>query len=80
MAISVSPRPRGGEMILPFVDSFLRVEIFLRANGRLPMKTHDKLTKRTLRKFIRKYEAGELEQGLVPLPNLYELCRQGLSK
>lgn len=67
-------------MILPFVDSFLRVEIFLRVNGRLPMKKGDKLTKRTLKKFIRKYDAGQLVEGHVPLSHLYKFCKQGLEK
>jgi hypothetical protein len=65
-------------MLLPFVDSFLRVEIFLRAEGRLPMEQNDKITKRTLRKFIRKYDAGELEEGLVSLANLRRICEEGL--
>jgi len=56
---------------------FEKVEIFLRVKGRLPDQDNDILTQEILDEFCRRYEEGELTQGIVPLKVLYKLIKNG---
>ena len=58
--------------ITPFPnDNWTRVEIFLRAYGRLPNKKGDDITQKTLDLFCKKWEAGKLKTVTVDLEKVY---------
>jgi len=56
-------------------DNWTRVEIFLRAWGRLPNQKGDGIDKKTLDKFCEKWEAGELKTVTVNLERVYEAIK-----
>jgi hypothetical protein len=58
-------------------DSWTRVEIFLRAYGRLPETIDDKITKETLELYCKKWEAGELKTVTVDLEQVYKAIKRG---
>jgi hypothetical protein len=58
-------------------DPFIEVEIFLRVNGRLPTEKGDGLTQELLDEYCRKYEAGELKEGMVSLELIYYMIKGG---
>lgn len=58
-------------------DSWTRVEIFLRANGRLPETEKDIITQDTLDDFCKKWEAGELKTVTVDLEMVYRAIKNG---
>ena len=60
--------------------AFEKVDIFLRVHDRLPMEDGDGLTQKTLDDYCRKFENGELTQGLVPLDYMYGLIKSGKIK
>ena len=58
-------------------DSWTRVEIFLRADGRLPETMADKITKETLEIFCKKWEAKELKTVTIDLEQVYRAIKDG---
>jgi hypothetical protein len=63
--------------ISPATYDFERVDIFLRIKGRLPNQPDDALTQEILDEYCKKYEAGELTAGVVPLQYMYNLIKDG---
>lgn len=61
-------------------SQFERVEIFLRAKGRLPTKKGDGLTQDVLDLFCAKYENKELKEGMISLDYLYLRIKAGRIK
>lgn len=60
--------------------SFERVDIFLRVKGRLPTEKGDSLTQEILDEYCRRYEEGDLIQGIVSLDYMYHLIKAGTIK
>ena len=58
-------------------DNWTRVEIFLRAYGRLPNKKGDGITKETLEAFCKNWEAGKLKTVTVDLEQVYKAIKRG---
>lgn len=58
-------------------DSWTRVELFLRANGRLPETLEDKITQDTLDLFCKKFENNEIKSPTVDLHRLYLEVKSG---
>jgi len=58
-------------------DNWTRVEIFLRAYGRLPEKEGDGITKETLNLFCKNWEAGKLKTVTVDLEQVYYAIKRG---
>lgn len=56
-------------------DNWTRVEIFLRAYGRLPETMDDKITKETLDLFCEKYERGEIKTVTTDLGAIYKAIK-----
>lgn len=54
---------------------FERVEIFIRVKGRKPDPKVDKLTQEILDEYVKKFDAEELTEGLVPLKYLHTLIK-----
>lgn len=64
--------------ITPFPnDNWTRVEIFLRAHGRLPNEKGDIIDKKTLDLFCKNYEAGLLKTATVNLDAVYKAIKNG---
>ena len=61
-------------------SQFERVEIFLRAKGRLPTEKGDGLTQHVLDLFCAKYENKELKEGMISLDYLYLRIKAGRIK
>lgn len=61
-------------------DNWTRVEIFLRAYGRLPRETGDGITQKTLDLFCKKWEAGKLKTKTVNLEAVYWAIKIGKVK
>ena len=57
-------------------DNWTRVEIFLRAYGRLPDQVGDAITQETLDKFCSNWEKGELETVTVDLESVYRAIKE----
>jgi len=58
-------------------DNWTRVEIFLRAYGRLPDNESDGITKDTLDLFCKRWEAGEIQTKTVSLEAVYKAIKRG---
>jgi hypothetical protein len=58
-------------------DNWTRVEIFLRAEGRLPEHIGDVITAETLRKFCENYESGKAKSSVTDLKPIYEAIKAG---
>ena len=58
-------------------DSWTRVEIFLRAYGRLPEHKGDVINQETLDLFCKNWEAGKLKTVTVDLEQVYEAIKRG---
>jgi hypothetical protein len=56
-------------------DSWTRVELFLLVYGRLPLLESDRITKSTLKLFLKKYEDGFLQSKTVDLEALYNAIK-----
>ena len=69
-------RPTGKAPTFPN-DNWTRVEIFLRAYGRLPDREGDMITQETLELFCKKWEAGEIETSTVNLKQVYDAIKRG---
>lgn len=65
---------------MPARLDFEKVDIFLRVKGRLPNRETDILTQEILDEYCRKYEAGTLTKGIVPLEYMYNLIKSGRIK
>lgn len=61
-------------------SQFERVEVFLRAKGRLPTKKGDGLTQEVLDEFCDKYEKKKLKEGMISLDYLYLKIKSGKIK
>ena len=62
--------------ISPIGLDFERVDIFLRVKGRLPTENGDSLTQEILDEYCKRFEAGTLVEGIVPLKYMYDLIKQ----
>lgn len=58
-------------------DNWTRVEIFLRAYGKLPEKEGDRITQETLDLFCKNWEAGKLKTVSVDLEQVYHAIKKG---
>ena len=58
-------------------DNWTRVEIFLRAYGRLPEKSTDSITQETLDLFCQNWESGKLKTVTVDLEQVYYAIKRG---
>ena len=58
-------------------DNWTRVEIFLRAYGRLLEKPTDKITKKTLDLFCKNWETGEFKTAKGELEKIYYAIKRG---
>ena len=65
---------------VPSTLNFEKIDIFLRVIGRLPNKQGDRLTQEILDEFCRKYEIGNLTEGVVPLEYMYNLIKEEIIK
>jgi hypothetical protein len=58
-------------------DNWTRVEIFLRAYGRLPETKDDVINQATLDKFCKNWESGKLKTVTVDLEAVYNAIKAG---
>lgn len=58
-------------------DDWTRVEIFLRAYGRLPEGEDDVIDQKTLDLFCKNWEEGKLKTVTVNLKNVYDAIKRG---
>jgi len=56
-------------------DNWTRVEIFLRAWGRLPTKKSDGINQKTLDRYCKRWEKGELKTQTVDLEQVYRAIK-----
>lgn len=68
---------KDGPVVIKRNYDFERVDIFLRVEGRLPNREGDSLTQEILDKYCRRFEAGTLTMGMVPLRYMYDLIKSG---
>lgn len=61
-------------------DNWTRVEIFLRAYGRLPSQEGDVITQDTLDKYCKNWEEGKLKTVTVDLESVYCAIKEGRVK
>lgn len=58
-------------------DNWTRVEIFLRAYGRLPERHDDGITEETLDLYCKNWEEGKLKTVTVDLEQIYHAIKRG---
>lgn len=61
-------------------NNWNRIEIFLKAYGRLPTEEADRVNQETLDLFCKRFEAGEIKTTTVPLVLLYDGIKEGKIK
>ena len=59
-------------------DNWTRVEVFRLAHGRLPIGRKDSITLKTIRLFLKKYDAGELASDTIDLDLTASMMKCGV--